>query len=138
MTRSPLTASLLPLLPLAALGWPLSKIINQQPYTQAKVEKVSSGPLLEADLQIKAAHPFKKLEVSAGDTTWIFNADEDIKTISIPKELEIVFTVTALWPEDTPESAILVTLRPDGRPDRSHTLWGFVEITEEIKFNWDR
>ena len=108
MTRSPLTASLLPLLPLAALGWPLSKIINQQPYTQTKVEKVSSGPLLEADLQIKAAH------------------------------LEIFFTVTASWPEDTPESAILVTLRPDGRPDRSHTLWGFLEITEEIKFNWDR
>ena len=32
MTRSPLTASLLPLAPLAALGWPLAKVINQEPY----------------------------------------------------------------------------------------------------------
>ena len=138
MTRSPLTATLLPLAPLAALGWPLAKVINQEPYQQAKVVEDSSGPLLQADLEIKAAHPFKRLEVSAADTTWTFTADEDIKTIFIPKDREIVFTVTATWPEGTPESAILLTLRPDGRPDRNHTLWGFLELTEEITFTWDR
>lgn len=138
MTRSPLTASLLPLAPLAALGWPLAKVINQEPYQQAKIEKADVGPLLQADLQIKAAHPFKSLEVSTADTTWTFTADEDIKTISFPKDREIVFTVTATWPENTPESAILLTLRPDGQPDRDHTLWGFLELTEEIKFTLDR
>lgn len=137
MTRSPLTASLLPLVPLAALGWPLARVINQEPYQQSKIEEISSGPLLQADLQIKAAHPFKKIEVLAGDTTWTFNANEDIKTIYFPKDLEVVFTVTATWPENTPESAILLTLRPDGRPDRTHTLWGYLELTEEVKFTWD-
>ena len=78
------------------------------------------------------------LEVSAADTTWIFNAGEDIKTIYLPKDLELIFTVTATWPEGIPESAILLTLKPDGRPDRNHTLWGFLELTEEIKFTWDR
>jgi hypothetical protein len=138
MTRSPLTATLLPLAPLAALGWPLAKVINQEPYQQTKVEKSSSTPLLQADLEIKAAHPFKMLEVSTADTTWIFNAGEDIKTIYLPKDLELIFTVTATWPEGIPESAILLTLKPDGRPDRNHTLWGFLELTEEIKFTWDR
>jgi hypothetical protein len=113
-------------------------VINQEPYQQAKVEEDSSRPLLQADLEIKAAHPFKRLEVSAADTTWTFTADEDIKTIFIPKDREIVFTVTATWPEGTPESAILLTLKPDDRPDRDHTLWGFLELTEEIKFTWDR
>ena len=86
MTRSPLTATLLPLAPLAALGWPLAKVINQEPYQQARVEEEQcSGPLLQADLEIKAAHPFKTLEVSAADTTWIFTAGEDIKTIYLSK-----------------------------------------------------
>jgi len=102
MTRSPLTATLLTLAPLAALGWPLAKVINHEPYQQAKVEEDSSGPLLQADLEIKAAHQFKTLEVSAADTTWTFTADEDIKTISFPKDLDIIFTVTATWPEGTP------------------------------------
>ncbi|MDB4502073.1 hypothetical protein N9205_00675 [Akkermansiaceae bacterium] len=138
MTRSPLSATLIPLVPLAALGWPLAKVINREPYQQqVEVEEVNVGPLIQADLQITAAHPFERLEVTAGDATWTFNANEDIKEIYFPKEDDVILTVTAIWPEDTPESAILLTLRPDGRLDRTDTLWGYLAVTKEIKFTWD-
>ncbi len=137
MTRSPLTATLIALVPLAALGWPLARVINQEPYQQqVEVEEVNAGPLIRADLQITAAHPFEKVEVTAGDATWTFTAHEDIKEIYFPKEDAVVLTVTAIWPEGTPESAILLTLRPDGRLDRSDTFWGDLEVTKEIKFIW--
>lgn len=137
MTRSPLTATLFPLVPLAALGWPLAKVINQETFEQVEIEEINNGPLIQADLEIKSAHPFKSLDVSVGDATWTFDADEDIKEIYLPKSDEIVLTITVIWPKETPESAILIDLRPDGRLDRQHTLWGYLKVTEEVKFTWE-
>ncbi len=137
MTRSPFLATLLPLVPLAALGWPLAKVINQDPYQQVVAEEVSVGPLIAAYLELKASHPYEKVAVTVGDATWTFNADEDEKEIYIPNEEKVYLTVRATWPEGTPESAILVKLLPDERLDRSHTLWGYLEATEEIEFEWD-
>ena len=140
MTRSPFTATLIPLIPLAALGWPLARVLNLEPYQQVQpIEKENTGPVIAADLFIKSAHPFEKIEVSDGEggPVWTFAPDDEIKEIFLPKEDEIFLKVTVVWPLNTPESAVLLTLRANGREDRTHTLWGDLEVTEEIKFTWD-
>ena len=137
MTRSPLLATLVPLIPLAALGWPLAKVIHQEPYQQVKTGEVRKGPLIGAYPELKTSHPFDKVEVTVSNATWTFKANETEKEIYIPDDKQVYLTVKAVWPEGTPESAILVKLLPDERLDRSYTLWGYLEATEEIKFEWD-
>ena len=137
MTRSPLTATLIPLIPLAALGWPLSKVLNREAYQQIEPTPVEVGPLISADLEVQSAHPFEKIEVKAGKTTWTFGPDDDLQEILIPREDQIILTTSVTWPAGTPETAVLLTLTPDRRLDRQHTLWGHGEVTEEVTFTWD-
>ncbi len=33
--------------------------------------------------------------------------------------------------------AIFIEFTPDELENRSHTVWGFGEITEEVTFQWD-
>lgn len=142
MTKSPLAVTLLPLLPLAALAWPLAKVLNQGAYQPLPpAPPTAAGPLTTADLFVQSAHPFEKISVTIGEATWTFLPEEDdVKEIHYPAGREVVLTVTVVWPPDTPETATLITLQPlepEGRLERRHTLWGYAEITEEIKFTWE-
>lgn len=138
MTRSPLTVTLLPLVPLVALAWPLSRV------THASVDLAPppppenvSGPLLIADLSVQSAHPFQSLSVTIQEATWTFEPDEDIKEVHFPEGKEVILTVSIVWPDDTPETATQILLEPEGRPGRFHTIWGLGEVTEEISFTWE-
>lgn len=138
MTRSPLAVTLVPLLPLAALAWPLSQVLNQEPYEQTEpVVETATGPLVTADLFVQSAHPFESLSATIGEATWTFEPGDEVKEIHYPAASEILITVTVAWPPDTPETAAKITLEPVGLIGRSHTLWGFSEVTEEIPFTWE-
>lgn len=134
MTTSPLSVTLLTLIPLAALGWPLAKVINQRAYVPVEVTEINTGPLVTADLEIRSAHPFESIQVTIGEASWSFAPDDDIKQIHYPRDARLVLTVSVDWPEGTPETAVLFTLTPDGAHDLKHTLWGEDEITAEIDF----
>ena len=136
MTRSPLVATLIPLVPLAALGWPLARVINQKAYQAIEVEKTTTAPLITADLFVRSAHPFSEVKVKIGETTWTYASDEEVKEIHFPRDQKATLLVSIVWPEHTPETAAILTLRPHGELDRSHTLWGFGEVTEEVTFTW--
>ena len=138
MTRSPFAVTLIPLLPLAALGWPLAKILNAPAYTPPPPpEKATASPVIPADFSVQSAHPFTSLSVTAGETTWVFAPEDDIKEIQIPEGTEVFLTVTIVWPPETPETAVLIRLWPESREERSHTLWGQGEVTESVKFTWE-
>ena len=140
MTRSPLTVTLLPLLPLAALALPLSRVLNQKAYQQTEpVQEEATGPIVTADLFIKSAHPFERLSASIGDATWTFEPDDEVKEIHYPAQSAVTITVEVVWPPDTPESAVQITLeplKPTGRPGRSHTFWGFSPLEDLVTFTW--
>lgn len=137
MTRSPLLSTLLPLIPLAALGWPLARVIHQEDYVPIEVEEPDLGPLVSADLFVRSAHPFEKIEVSLDDTKWTFAPEDEVKEIYIPKSGEAFLTINVIWPEGTPETAVLFTLEPSGVAGIEHTLWGQGDVTDQIKFTWE-
>ena len=138
MTRSPLAVTILPLLPLAALAWPLSKVMSKTvSVPPPSVVETPSGPLLPADVSVQSAHPFETLTVTVNKDTWTFTPDDDIQEIQIPEEPKVILTISVTWPEGTPETAVQVLLQADGRDDRSKTLWGTREVIEEIQFTWE-
>lgn len=141
MTKSPLAVTLLPLLPLAALAWPLARVLNQRDYQPPPpAPQTSVGPLATADLSVQSAHPFEKISVTLAGATWTFGPDEDVQEIHYPVGPEVVLTVKVVWPPETPETAALITLeplKPTSLPGRSETLWGFSEVTKEITFTWE-
>lgn len=141
MTRSPVSATLIPLVPLAALGWPLAKVIHHEVYVAPEIEEPTSGPLINGELYIHSAHPFEKIDITVDETSWTFGPDDEVKSITIPRTDKITLTATVVWPEGTPESAIRFTLEPAGRSGKEHTLWGyrglFEEVSEQITFIWD-
>ncbi len=137
MTRSPLKATLLPLIPLAALGFPLASVLNQENYQQVEITDPATGPLVSAYLEIDSAHPFETLSVQIGDASWNFAPGEDEKEIHYERNSQLNLLVTATWPEDTPKTAIKLELIPEATPARTHTLWGLGKVTEEVSFTWE-
>lgn len=137
MTRSPLAVTLIPLVPLVALAWPLSKVTKASAYVPPPpAPEEATGPILTADLSVQSAHPFESLSVTIREATWTFEPDEDIKEVHFPEGDEVVLKVSIVWPADTPETATQILLEPEGRQGRSHTIWGLGEVTEEISFTW--
>ncbi|MEJ6580274.1 MAG: hypothetical protein QNL33_20195 [Akkermansiaceae bacterium] len=139
MTRSPLLSTLIPLIPLAAMAWPLQHVINQEAFQQAPEVEGKSSPTRRADVLIRAAHRFTEVKITIGEASWSFAPDEDHKEIYFPlaDSGDLLLAVKATWPENIPESAIFIEFTPDELENRSHTVWGFGEITEEIEFHWD-
>ena len=137
MTRSPLATTLVPLIPLAALGWPLAKALNKNSYRPEAPAETTTSPLVTADLFVRSAHPFKEVSVTIGEATWTYKGDDDVKEIHYPQGSEVTLFATVTWPEGTPETAAILELRPLEKEDRARTLWGFGEASEEITFSWD-
>jgi len=137
MTRSPLVATLLPLVPLAALGWPLARVINQEAYVPPETIAVTSGPLVPAYLEINSAHPFETLTVQIGEATWTFEPGEDEKAIHYERDAKLTLLVSATWPKGTPKTALQLELIPEALSSKIHTIWGLNEIVEEVTFSWD-
>lgn len=137
MTRSPLNATLIPLIPLAALGLPLAQVLNQPAYQATELISPTSGPHVNAYLEIDSAHPFETLSVRIGEASWHFAPGEDEKEIIYQRDSELTLLVSATWPENTPKTALRLELIPDATPSKTHTLWGLGKVTEEVTFIWE-
>ena len=140
MTRSPLTSTTLALLPLAVLAWPLTEVIKPVEISRAPVEEPPVvGTAKRADISLITAHPFSSVKVTIGDSICEFSPEEDNKEIlfSIPDSGEVTIEVSVTWPENTPETAILVELRPDHLDTKSFTVWGIGIGNEEFTCQWE-
>jgi len=140
VTRSPVWNTILALIPLVALGWPLAKVISPSDKLSVVTElPIASNPTRRADLAIRTAHPFTSVTITVGEASWTFSPEEEEKELHIPlpPSGELHLLVSAIWPDGTPETAILLELMPDGLEPRTSTVWGEGEALEEITFNWD-
>ena len=139
MTRFPLTSTTLALLPLAALAWPLIEVVKPVEMTRDPiVEPAVVGTTKRADITLRSAHPYSSVEVTIGNSVYKFSADEDYREIffTIPESGKITIEVSAIWPKDIPETALLISLEPDHLLSRSFTLWGTAEATQEFNCQW--
>jgi len=139
MTRFPLTSTTLALLPLAALAWPLIEVVKPVEITREPiVEPAVVGTAKRADIALRAAHPYSSVEVTIGNSVCKFSTNEDYKEIffTIPESGKITMKVSAIWPKDIPETALLISLEPDHLLSRSFTLWGTAEATQEFNCQW--
>ena len=139
MTRFPLTSTTLALLPLAALAWPLIEVVKPVEMTRDPiVEPAVVGTTKRADITLRAAHPYSSVEVTIGNSVCKFSADEDYREIffTIPESGKITIKVSAIWPKDIPETALLISLEPDHLLSRSFTLWGTAKATQEFNCQW--
>lgn len=132
MTRSPLTATLLALIPLVALAFPLAKVLKPDPVIQVEpAEPTRAQKLLSAHVLIRSAHPFQKVTIN--DT--IFAQGETEKTLNFDPSKPI--EVLVKWPEGTPDSAALIELTVDGYEIKSQTFWGTEVAVGDLNFNWE-
>jgi len=137
MTRSPILSTFIPLLPLVALGWPLTTVLTQEDYQAVEPELSKPSSIVSGDLFAQSAHPFSTISVSIDGATWTFSADDYMKEIHFPQGEEVALTISITWPEGTPETAVLFTLQADQKTDKTQTLWGIGEVTEELIFTWE-
>lgn len=139
MTRSPILTTILTVIPLAAVAWPLSHVLQAR--VPIRLTPQSTATLAQkttpADLEIRSAHPFSQVSVRIGENTWHWGPDDDYQEIEIPADPKLTLLVTATWPDHTPETAIALHLYAEGRADRTYTLWGEGEVTQEIVFSWE-
>lgn len=131
MTRSPLTTTLLALVPLVALAFPLSLVLNPPPVEPGEVAE-KEVTQLRADVLVRSAHPFEKATVNGVD----FSESDEEHEIQINPEASITVKVT--WPDGTPETALLIEVFADGQDLKTHTLWGSGSALEEINFKWSK
>jgi len=130
MTRSPLLAALLALVPLVVLAFPLARVLNPPPVIQVEPEKKKAS-FIRADVIIRSAHPFKKVTIN--EVT--FSGEEEEKQISIDPKSSVLVSVE--WPEGTPETALLIEIFADGQDLKTHTIWGMGSAVEELNFEWN-
>lgn len=130
MTRSPLLTTLLALVPLVALAFPLARVLNPPPVVQVEPEgeKVT---LLRADAIFRSAHPFDKVTVQGLSLP---SGDDLLEIMINPKES---IQVSVKWPEGTPETALLVEISADGQDLKTHTIWGVGSAVKELNFDWN-
>jgi len=137
MTRFPVVSSIVAVVPLALLGWPLAQAIKAPPAQVEKIVTVENSDIVRADLSLRSAHPFTKATVTIEGASWTFTPEIAEQEIRFPRSDKTLILIQATWPEDTPESAILLEVIPDGLEMKSKTVWGLADLTEEVIFTWE-
>jgi hypothetical protein len=142
VTKSPFLSTALAIIPLAAMALPLRLILREQSDKSPRIKELQealSERLIPAILNIRSAHPFEKLTITADSKSWSLTHQDNFKQITIPlnEKGELHLLNAVVWPPDTPESALFIELMPDGLETRSYTIWGIGEATEETTLTWD-
>lgn len=53
------------------------------------------------------------------------------------KDGSVILTVSARWPENTPDTPVTLELEPEGKPTVSATRWSFgPSLNDSYSFSW--
>jgi len=144
MYGSPIQAALIFLATFGLVGGgALSWIMGKSPNLE-RTHEASSTVSTPADTQLerlpcliilRSAHPVAEatleFEGKVIEIDWFSETEGEV-------ELEVTNRVTFLldlqWPEDSPETALLVQIEPDGEKSQSQTFWAEGNLKQEIKF----
>lgn len=136
MKGNPLRDTFLLLLVLATLAFPLWKVTTAKAVEASTGDIVASaaapeGGRLPMDVLVRSAHVFTNAKITIGGEAYELAADEAITLSYAPGEI-LELTLEATWPEETPETALLLIIEPDGLETIERTFWGEGEIFEDL------
>lgn len=109
-------------------------------------ETPRSGPAAQsADvptvITVRCAHRPESLSISRGGRLlWQSGAPALHEEVECGLPLEdgsVTLTVSARWPEGTPDTPVTLELEPEGRPSASATRWSFgPSLNDSYSFSW--
>ncbi len=110
------------------------------PRTQTSQTAESAMHQIPALLIIKCAHAPHRITVNHGkNILWQSDAPalQDEAEVLIPAADSLTLSVTAVWPQGTPNTPITLELEPEGKPNATATRWSFgPEINDTFTFSW--
>lgn len=92
-------------------------------------------------ITIRCAHRPESLSVSCGGRIlWHSGTPGLHEEVECGLPLEdgsVTLTVSARWPEGTPDTPVTLELEPEGRPSASDTRWSFgPSLNDSYSFSW--
>ena len=109
-------------------------------------ERVRLGPAAQAAdvptvITVRCAHRPEFLSIShGGRVLWQSGTPGLHEEVECGLPLEdgsVTLTVSARWPEGTPDTPVTLELEPEGRPSSSATRWSFgPSLNDSYFFSW--
>lgn len=140
---SPLAGTVAVLAGLCLLAIPLRKLTSAQPVPQVKLQAaVVSAADIPAVLRIKLLVPANRVTLQAPDGTIVLGI-EDAEAGESEYDVQVRFTddeiglhLVAEFTDETAETAVFVTVMPDGYEERTAYATGAGRIEESLRFDW--
>ncbi len=140
MTSSPLRLFIPTLMGFILMGIFIWHITKTEPMTKASASittQVAEAPIL---LTLKLAHPASEISIYHNNSQiWHTTAPALYSEIDVnlPDSNEYSLHVKARWPQNTPDTAISLTLEKQGKYPQSDTKWSFGhELSDIYQFTW--
>jgi hypothetical protein len=136
MRSSPPLQLALVLLGFLCLAWPLIRLTSASvPEQAAVVASPAEGNKLHTLVTVRYAHLPSRLVLKHGEQILLqlkpdSGAQAEAQLPFAKEGLEL--TLSAQWPEGTPDTAITVELEPDGLDVQSQTRWSTGGSLEEV------
>lgn len=86
-------------------------------------------------LTVRSAHPMSSVRIFRGKKELILDKLSKVEAegeLGVDKEVTLKLIVK--WADDTPETAVLISLEPEGQEEQEVTLWAQRKLTQEINF----
>ncbi len=140
---SPLAGTAVVLAGLCLLAIPLRKLTSARPVTQvAPAAAVVSTREIPAVLRIKLLDPANRVALQAPDGTIVLGIEDPVAGESeydVQVRLtddEIDLDLVAEFADEASETAVFVTLMPDGYEERTAYATGAGRLEESLRFDW--
>lgn len=139
MHGNPFRELLLVLVLMAALA-PMILRLTTRPRAVAPTAAVEQQTdLVSTGVRLEFAHAplaaglgsLMEIEVQEGQTEYEASVPIDLSE----RILESAFF--ARWPEDTPRTAVTISLEPEGLEERTVTFWSEGDLDEFVELHWD-
>lgn len=143
MTSSPLRQFFPALAAAVLLGLALYKMTSGTPAEQALPHPApeTAAPGVPTMITVKCAHRPRNISIASGNGV-LWKAEnpglhEEVECRLPLKGDFTTLTVSAQWPEGTPDTPVTLELEPEGRQAASATRWSFgPSLNDTYSFSW--
>lgn len=143
MTSSPLRQFFPALGAVILLGFFLDNMTTDAPGAQEAPRPASTAQSTNVPtvITVRCAHRPEALSIShRGRLLWQSGTPglyEEAECGLPLKDGSVTLTVSARWPEGTPDTPVTLELEPEGRPSVSATRWSFgPSLNDSYSFSW--
>lgn len=143
MTSSPLRQFFPALAAVILLGFFLYNMTTGTPAAQEAPRSIPAAQSADVPtvITVRCAHRPESISISrSGRTLWQSGTPGLHEEVECGLPLEngsVTLTVSARWPEGTPDTPVTLELEPEGRQAASATRWSFgPSLNDSYSFSW--